>query len=144
VILLDTNVLSEALRPTPAPAVIRWLDLRFGECAISSVTVFELEAGLVLLPAGRRRDTLKNTVARLVRRFGARAYPFDAAAARAAARLLETARASGLGAHQLPAKLADLQIGGIAMAYGLTLATRNAGDFQGLGLDLVDPWATED
>lgn len=139
-ILLDTNVLSEALKPAPAQNVVTWLNHRFYECALSSVTVFELKAGVAMLDAGRRRDALENAVARLVRRFATRIYPFDAAAAEEAARLLGVARSSGMGLHQVPAKLADLQIAGIAAAYNLELATRNTGDFAGLGITLVDPW----
>lgn len=140
-ILLDTNVLSEALKPAPSARVVAWLNTHFAESAISSVTVFELGAGVALLDAGRRRDALENTVDRLVRRFGARLYAFDVAAASAATRLLATARAQGLAIHRLPGKLADLQVAGIAAAYGLALATRNTSDFAGLGLDLVDPWS---
>jgi len=140
VLLLDTNVLSEALKPSPEPRVIEWLDLYFSESAVSTVTLFELAAGIALLRRGRKRDTLESAITRMTRRFGDRVYAFDAAAAEAAARLLATARASGLGVHQVPAKLADLQIAGTAAAYGLTLATRNTKDFEGLGLDLVDPW----
>lgn len=139
-LLLDTNVLSEALKPSPEPRVIAWLDLYFSDSAVSTVTLFELAAGIALLRRGRKRDTLESAVTRMIRRFGDRVYAFDAAAAEAAARLLATARASGLGVHQVPAKLADLQIAGTAAAYGLTLATRNTKDFEGLGLDLVDPW----
>lgn len=139
-LLLDTNVLSEALKPSPEPRVIDWLDLHFSDSAVSAVTLFELSAGIALLRRGRKRDTLESAVTRMIRRFGDRVYAFDAAAAEAAARLLATARASGLGVHQVPAKLADLQIAGTAAAYGLTLATRNTKDFEGLGLDLVDPW----
>lgn len=143
-LLLDTNVLSEALRPSPEPRVVAWLDQRFPEAAVSSVTLFELAAGVALLDPGRRRDTLESAVLRMARRFGDRIYAFDAAAAEAAARLLGAARAAGLGMHQLPAKLADLQIAGTAAAYDLTLATRNVKDFEGLGLRLVDPWADSD
>jgi toxin FitB len=138
--LLDTNVLSEALRPAPQPNVVQWLDRNFPDSAICSVTIFELGAGVALLDAGRRRDALETAIARLIRRFGARVYAFDTPAAQAAARLLSQARAQGLGLHQVPAKLADLQIAGIATAYGLSLATRNTSDFQGLGLDLENPW----
>jgi predicted nucleic acid-binding protein len=140
-ILLDTNVLSEALRTAPSLAVVRWLDRNFADCAISSVTIFELFSGVALLSSGRRRETLETTVARTVRRFGPRVYPFDSPAAQASARLFERARSQGMGPHQLPGKLADLQIAGIASAYGLLLATRNVRDFQGLGLDLIDPWS---
>lgn len=137
--LLDTNALSEALKPSPEPRVIAWLDRYFSESAVSTVTLFELASGIALLRRGRKRDTLESAVTRMSRRFGDRVNAFDAAA-EAAARLLATARASGLGVHQIPAKLADLQIAGTAAAYGLTLATRNTKDFEGLGLDLVDPW----
>ena len=121
--------------------MVAWLDRHFPEAAVSSVTLFELAVGVALLDRGRRRDTLQSAVARMTRRFGDRVYAFDAAAAEAAARLLGAARAAGLGVHQLPSKLADLQIAGTAAAYGLTLATRDAKDFEGLGLKLVDPWA---
>lgn len=141
-ILLNTNVISEALRPAPEPRVIAWLNAHFPEAAISSVSIFELSAGVMLLEAGRRRDALESAVARTVRRFGARTYAFDAAAAHAAASLLARARTQGAALHQVPVKLADLQIAGIASAYGLALATRNVGDFAGLGLTLLNPWTT--
>jgi predicted nucleic acid-binding protein len=139
-ILLDTNVISEALRPAPSSIVVSWLNANHANAAISSITIFELEAGVGMLDAGRRKDALENAIARMVRRFGSRVYAFDAAAAQAAARLLVQARTQGLGLHQIPNKLADLQIAGVAHAYGLNLATRNAGDFAGLGIALIDPW----
>jgi predicted nucleic acid-binding protein len=139
-ILLDTNVISEALKPAPSQQVVKWLNTHFAEAAISSVTIFELSAGLALLDGGRRREALENAVARMIRRFGARIYAFDTVAAQSAARLFAQARAQGLALHQIRAKLADLQIAGIASAYGLDLATRNAGDFASLGLRLIDPW----
>lgn len=139
-ILIDTNVLSEALKPRPSEQVIRWLNENHPNAAISSVTIFELLAGVGLLQAGKRKEALENAVARAVRRFAARVYAFDAAAAQTASRLLVLARAQGLGSHQLPQKLADLQIAGIAASYGLQLATRNVGDFAGLGIELINPW----
>ena len=139
-ILLDTNVISEALKPAPSSQVIGWLNTNFNDAAISSVTIFELEAGLALFGAGRRKDALESAIGRTIRRFGPRVYAFDAPAAQAAARLLTLARTRGLALHQIPQKLADLQIGGIASAYGLELATRNARDFEGLGLALINPW----
>ena len=139
-ILLDTNVVSEALRLHPDAAVVRWLDIHFSEAAISSVTVLELASGVVMLASGRRRDTLELAIQRTIRRFGPRVFAFDTASAMAAAQLFEKARARGSGPHQVPQKLADLQIAGIARAHGLQLATRNVGDFEGLDLDLIDPW----
>jgi predicted nucleic acid-binding protein len=139
-ILLDTNVISEALKPAPSPEVINWLNANFAETAISSVTIFELGAGLALLDAGRRKDALETAISRIIRRFGSRVYAFDTAAAQAASKHLALARARGLALHQIPQKLADLQIAGIASAYGLDLATRNISDFNGLELFLINPW----
>ncbi|MGC2084239.1 MAG: type II toxin-antitoxin system VapC family toxin [Bradyrhizobium sp.] len=139
-ILLDTNVVSEALRPAPAPQVVNWLNANFSDATISSITIFELGAGLAFLDAGRRKDVLQNAIARTIRRFGTRVYAFDAPAAQSAAQILARARRQGLPLHQIPGKLADLQIAGIASAYGLSLATRNVGDFEGLGLTLINPW----
>jgi predicted nucleic acid-binding protein len=141
VILLDTNVLSEALKPAPAVQVIEWLDEHFRACAISSLTVFELRAGLVLLQSGKRKQVLEGAIVRSLRRFADRTYAFDAAAAESAAVLLAQARSTGLPLGQLPTKLADLQLAGIASAYGLQFATRNVADFSGLGLELLDPWS---
>ena len=140
-LLLDTNVLSEALKPTPEAAVVRWLDDNFSSSAISSIAVFELSVGVAMLPTGRRRSTLQRAIERLVRRFDVRVYGFDRLAATAAAELFETARLEGHPLHQVNAKLADLQMAGIARAYDLTLATRNVSDFEGFGLDLVNPWS---
>jgi toxin FitB len=138
VILLDTNVVSELLRRTPDATMVGWLNSRFSECAVSSVSVFEINVGIASMPRGR--DALQTSVSRIFRRFGPRKYAFDTAAAHAAAKLLELARARGLGLHQLRQKFADLQIAGIAAAYGLGLATRNVADFEGVGLTLIDPW----
>ncbi|MFM9865737.1 MAG: PIN domain-containing protein [Micropepsaceae bacterium] len=139
-ILLDTNVLSEVLRPAPDPVVARWLNLNFADAAVSAVSVLELLGGTAILPAGQRRDILEKAIDRIVRRFAGRVHAFDEAAARAAARLIEQARVRGKGAHQLPEKLADLQIAGTAVAYDLSLATRNTGDFEAFGITLIDPW----
>ena len=139
-ILLDTNVVSEVLKPSADSAVERWLNVHFSRSAISAVSVLELLGGVMILPAGKRRNALETAVDRILRRFGGRIHAFDDASARAAARLLERARLRGSGAHKLPEKLADLQLAGIASAYGLSIATRNVGDFAGFGLELINPW----
>jgi predicted nucleic acid-binding protein len=139
VILLDTNVLSEALKAQPNSAVVTWLDRNFDDCALCSVVLFEMKAGAALLCRGRRRDMLDRAIDRTTARFGARFYNFDSSAALAAARIIDTARDKALPIQQSQ-KLADLQLAGIATAYGLELATRNTKDFRGLGLTLIDPW----
>lgn len=139
-VLLDTSVLSEPLRPSPSLRVVDWIDLREQDAVISAVSVFELQSGLVLMPAGAKRDRLERMIERLLLRFSGRIYSFDELAARAAARLRGRARARGRGGHQLPDNFADIQIAGIASAQGLSLATRNVRDFEAFGIDIVDPW----
>lgn len=139
-ILLDTTVLSEAMRQAPNPDVVAWIDRHDAESAISVVSAFELLSGIAILPSGKKRDLLENITEQLMRRFAGRIYAFDELAARAAARLRVQARVRGRGAHSLPEKLADLQIAGTAAANGLSLATRNIRDFESFGLDLIDPW----
>ncbi len=139
-ILLDTNVVSELLKPAPARPVVSWINNRFAECAISSITVFELHLGIAKQAEGKRRDVFSESVTRLLRRFGPRVYAYDTPAALASARLFEHARRLGLGLHQVPANVLDLQLAGIALAYGMEFATRNISDFQGVGLTLINPW----
>jgi toxin FitB len=140
-ILLDTNVVSEPLKPRPAASVLAWLDAHFETCAISTITILELEIGVQSLPAGRRRERLHGAVSLAIERFGPRVLSFDETAARTAASLFALARSSGLPPHQIAVKLGDLQIAGIAAANECSFATRNVGDFHGLGIDLIDPWS---
>jgi predicted nucleic acid-binding protein len=139
-ILLDTNVLSEVLKPSPDVAVQRWLNVHFPDSAASAVSILELLGGAVILPLGRRRKELESAIERIFRRFAGRIYAFDDAAARASVQLLENARKRGRGGHTLPDKLADLQIAGTARAHGLSLATRDVSDFEEFGLELINPW----
>lgn len=141
-ILIDTNVVSETLRLAPAAAVVAWLDANYEDCAVSAISVLELTVGVQMLPAGRRRDRLAGAIALALERFRPRILAFDEAAARAASLLSALARDDGLPLHQMPGKLADLQIAGIAAANECALATRNVGDFRGLGIELIDPWSS--
>jgi len=142
VILVDTNVVSEALKPAPSQLVLDWLDVNFDVCALSAITVLELEVGVQTLPVGRRRDRLQSAIGLAIDRFRPRILAFDERAARSAAQLFILARSSGRPLHQMPEKLPDLQIAGIALANECPLATRDAADFRGLGIDLIDPWSS--
>lgn len=139
-ILLDTNVLSEALRIEPDRRVINWLNRNHSQCAISSISILELGIGVVALPAGKRRTLLEAAISRMVQRFGPRVYAFDFLAATAAVELHGAARAGGHAFQRVADKMGDVQIAGIALAYGLMLATRNVRDFSTTGLTLIDPW----
>ena len=136
-IVLDTNVLSEPLKPGPAPTVVEWLDAQHpGTLCITAITVAELRYGLAALPEGRRKAILtKRLEAEVLPLFGSRILPFDDDAAAQYADLQAAARASGR-----PMPVLDAQIAAIARARGCALATRNVADFEGAGLVLINPW----
>ena len=136
-ILLDTNVMSELMRPAPAPAVQRWLDAQDpASLATTTVTVAELGAGLALLPAGAKQQDLRARAASLfMQGFGDRIFGFDLDAASAYGGLLAQRRRLGR-----PPSGFDLMIAAIAHTRGMAVATRNVTDFEGCGLSLINPW----
>lgn len=133
--LLDTNVISELTRDAPHPGVTAFLDAH-SELWLSAVVLHELDFGIDLLPAGRRRDSISSTLAALVAEFADRVLPLGRPEAAQAATLRVRAHRSGRVLD-----LGDALIAGTAMANALSVATRNVGDFEGLGLDVVNPWA---
>ena len=139
-ILLDTNVLSEAMKPEPAPAVRDWLDAQAAETLyLSSVSVAELLFGIGALPEGRRGQGLatvfEGVFEGVLDLFGNRVLPFDEKAARHYAGLAAAARAAGRG-FSVP----DGYIAAIAAAHGFIVATRDAGAFEAAGISVIDPW----
>lgn len=138
-ILLDTNVLSELMRPAPEPRVVQWLDAcAEEEVLVSAVTAAEILLGIQLLPKGRRRDGLAELAGRMFEvDFSGRCLPFDADAAVAYAEIV--AARTRIGS---PISVEDAQIAAIARAGGLSLATRNIKDFSEIeGLRVIDPWS---
>jgi len=136
-IVLDTNVLSEFLRPAPDERVIAWLDAQpKTDVATTAVTVFEMLYGVARLPDGLHRRRLGRAIAQQLTAFDGRVLAFDAAAAAHTAALSAARRLAGrrIGAQ-------DAQIAGIARSRGVMLATRNTKDFGETGVDVVDPWA---
>jgi toxin FitB len=135
-IVLDTNVVSEAMKPEPHPAVQAWLDEQAAETLyLSSVTLAELLFGIGTLPAGRRKDALAQTLDGLLDLFGDRVLAFDTNAARHYAELAITARAAGKG---FPTP--DGYIAAIATARGFSVATRDVAPFKAVGLNVINPW----
>jgi predicted nucleic acid-binding protein len=135
-IVLDTNVVSEAMKPNPHPAVQAWLDEQAAETLyLSSVTLAELLFGIGSLPAGRRRSALTRTLDGLLDLFGDRILAFDTDSARHYAELAVKARAAGKG---FPTP--DGYIAAIATARGFTIATRDVAPFQAAGLNVINPW----
>lgn len=136
-ILLDTNIVSELLRPSPAPAVLDWVSARDGDSLyLSTVTEAELRYGVAILSNGRRKDALAALVESVLHEdFAGRILAFDGPAAAAYARIGADRKAVGRPISQF-----DCQIAGIARANAMALATRNQRDFEGCGIELIDPW----
>ena len=135
--LLDTNVVSELLRPSPNPTVEGWVAGRqAADLHFSAVGEAELRYGVAVLPAGRRRVALALAIEAILREdFEDRILPFDSAAAREYADIAASRRAAGR-----PVAPADCQIAAIARSRDLTIATRNVRDFADMEIELVDPW----
>jgi len=136
-ILLDTNVISELMKPRPEHKVEAWLAAQPpADCFLSAVTEAELRYGIAILPAGQRRQQFEIALAGMLNQdFDGRILPFDSAAAVAYAVIASDRRRSGRPISQM-----DAQIAAIARAAGATLATRNVADFQGCGISIIDPW----
>lgn len=136
-IILDTNVLSEALRPTPSDKVLSWMLAEpITSLFTTTITEAELFYGAALLPRGRRRESLETVITQLLElHFTDRILPFDSAAAREFAVLAASRRRAGQ-----PIGEANGRIAAIARSRGAVLATRNVRDFSQCGITVVDPW----
>jgi len=136
-ILIDTNVISELMRSSPAPAILDWFGRRDARALhFSAVGEAELRRGAAILPEGKRRDRLIAEIDAMVAEdFAGRVLPFDSAAAVGFAAIFADRRAAGRPISQL-----NSQIAAIARAHGAAMATRNVGDFAGCGVEVIDPW----
>ena len=135
-ILLDTNVVSEPLKPSPDPAVVQWLNTQAAEdLYLPAIVAAELYYGWSILPDGRRKRVSGDLIDRVVSQFEGRVVPFDLTAAVEYGRLMATARSAGVG---LP--ILDGQVAAIARAQGAALATRNVKHFEQTGIPLLNPW----
>ena len=135
-ILLDTNIVSEAIKGEPNPSVLTWLDAQTSETLfLSSISVAELLFGVRALPAGKRKDALAVRIDRLLEEFAGRVLPFDTVAAQRYADLAVRARAAGEG---FPSP--DGYIAAIAAAHGFAVASRDPSAFRAGRLMVIDPW----
>ena len=138
-ILLDTNVISEAMKPAPDDTVRAWLDEQAAETLyLSSVTIAELLYGIGALPAGKRKDRLTEALGGVMELFADRVLPFDIAAARHYADLAVKARTAGKG---FPTP--DGYIAAIAASRGFAVATRDTSAFDAAGVAVINPWNVE-
>lgn len=136
-ILLDTNVVSEPLRPEPEARVIEWIDAQPLETlCLSAITVAELRAGVAMLPTSKRRNRLhENLEKQVLPLFTGRVLALDLACTQAYAKLMAKARAAGLAIAT-----ADGYIAATAASNGLTVATRDTSPFKAAGAAVVNPW----
>ena len=138
-IVLDTNVVSEAMKQTPDAAVLDWLNRQSAETLyLTSITVAELMFGIAVLPAGRRKKALGQTLDGLTKLFRNRILPFDFDAAARYAELASAARARGKGLPQ-----SDGYIAAIAVAQGFIVATRDTAPFEAAGVRVINPWKAD-
>ena len=136
-ILIDTNVISEPLRVSPDPHVVAWLDGQSLETLfLSVVTVAELRFGVALLPAGKRRNGLRERLeTQVLPSFTGRILSFDLAATQTYADLMATAQATGSAIG-----MADGYIAAIARSNRMTVATRDTSPFNAAGVSVINPW----
>jgi len=138
-IVVDTNVVSELMRPAPAVAVRKWVrgqDAR--QLCTTAITVAEVRYGIERLPDGRRKELLRATAAEIFEMFAEQVLPFDLAAAEQYALVVSQRDRIGL-----PVEGFDAQIAAICRVRGATLATRNLAHFEKTGIEVVNPWRPE-
>lgn len=136
-IVLDTNVLSEMMRPAPDATITNWVATQSAaNLFVTTITQAEILHGVLLLPQGRRRDAIEVAAdAMFEEDFAGRILPFSSLAARAYAEIAVARRQSGRPISQF-----DAQIAAIARSAGAAVATRNVPDFEGCGIRVIDPW----
>lgn len=137
-IILDSNVISEIWRPKPNASVLVWFDAQIAtQLYLCTPVLAELYFGAERLPPSRRRDILKALIKRLeTEGYRERILPFDIEAAANFGRIGALREQAGRRMEPV-----DAMIAAIALTYGMKLATGNLHDFEGIGLDLIDPFA---
>jgi toxin FitB len=137
VIILDKNLVSELMRPEPAPHVAAWIRARDRrELRMTSITLAEIRYGIARLPDGRRKQVLLDAADDIFRAFSDQVLPVDAAAAERYAVIASSRERAGR-----PIAGFDALIAAVCRSRGATLATRNLPDFDGTGIDVIDPWS---
>jgi predicted nucleic acid-binding protein len=134
-IIVDTNVISELMRPDPSPHVTHWVRAHSAELRLTSISLAEIRYGVRRLPPGRRRDQLATAADEIFAAFTAEILAFDAQAASVYPRIVCGREQAGV-----PIDGFDAQIAAICRSRAATLATRNVKDFKDTGVGVIDPW----
>jgi toxin FitB len=136
VIIVDTNVISELMRPAPERYVLSWIGEQDAEeLHVTAITLAEIAYGVERLPGGRRKAVIRSTAQEAITAFRGRAIPFDEAAVPHYARIASEREHAGR-----PMDAFDGQIAAICAALDAALATRNTEDFDGTGITVINPW----
>ena len=135
--VLDTNVASELMEPTPEPAVTTWFAGRNAtDMCLTAISKAELLYGVAIVPPGKRKNQLEAIMNHWLNTgFGGRILPFDNDAAQYYAEIASHRREVGR-----PIQTADCQIAAICRLHSAVLVTRNVRDFKEAGINLVNPW----
>jgi predicted nucleic acid-binding protein len=135
-IILDSNVISELMRPRPELKVVAWLDRQPRSSVwTTSLTLFEIGFGLQIMPTGKRRDLFTEGFENFLHRIDNRVAPFDYEAAQRACALMASRKRQGR-----PREDRDTMIAGIVLACHATLATRDESHFDDLSAPIINPW----
>ncbi|MFZ2825186.1 type II toxin-antitoxin system VapC family toxin [Hydrogenophaga sp.] len=136
-ILLDTNVISEPLKPGSDPNVLAWIDAQTMETLfVSTITLAELRFGIAVMPEGKRKSVLQRRLEEeVIPLFDGRVLSFDEGASKAYAEVRARARAAGKAIGT-----ADAYIAAVAVAHGFSVATRDTSPFEAAGCEFINPW----
>jgi len=135
-IFLDTNVISETLKPVPDPLVIEWLTRHDAELALPCISIAELAYGIARIQLEQRAQRLERGLDEWIRRFAGRIFAFNERSALVYGTLMATS-----ALHGRPMSLPDGMIAAITITHNGSLATRNIRDYQSAGIDLINPWS---
>lgn len=136
-IIIDTNVVSELMRPEPDPGVASWVRARDRrELRMTAISLAEVQYGIARLPDGRRKQVLLGAADEIFSAFADQVLPVDAAAAGHYAVIASSRERAGK-----PIPGFDALIAAVCRSQGAVLATRNVSDFDGTGIEIINPWA---
>lgn len=139
-IVLDTNVISEVMKPSPDPAVMMWINRQSEDALfITTITVAEISAGIHKLDAGKRRDDLDRRLQDMVKLFNGRTLTFDLGAAMIFGRIIGEARRKGLAIG-----FQDGLIAAIVTWNKLAVASRDVSPFEAAGIEVINPWRSHE
>jgi predicted nucleic acid-binding protein len=135
-IIVDTNVVSELMRPEPDPGVASWVRARDRrELRMTAISLAEVRYGIARLPDGRRKQVLLGAADEIFSAFADQILPVDAAAAEHYAVIASSRERAGK-----PIPGFDALIAAVCRSQGAMLATRNVSDFDGTGIEIINPW----